>query len=224
MTHVPTGIPTRRGSRATGSCWPVVPARRRAEARRARLHDGTGGHEGPAATPAPVAAGKPLRAGETFADARDARGLHAVRARRRRHRRLPVLHARPELAEDAFLTGTRHPPGQPGRRAPRDPVPGAAGRRSPTREPTDDAAERRRAGPASAARASAVDAGESLDYAPWLGAWAPGGGRQVHRTRLRHPAGQGHPGGHAGALQPARRRASPTPARRGCGSPPATRS
>ena len=134
----------------------------------------------------------------------DARALHALGPHRRRHRRLPLLPARPEAGRGRLPHRGRRAPGQPGRRPPRDPVPGPArrGRRGRSR-PTRPA--RARAGPASAAPASARP-GESLDSAPWIGAWAPGWRRHRAPQGLRHPARRRHPGDHAGPLQPARRR------------------
>ena len=69
-------------------------------------------------------------------------GVHPVGAQRRRHRRLPLLPARPAgSTQDSFLTGAERAARQPRRRAPRDPVPGAArpGRRGAEAKDAADA-------------------------------------------------------------------------------------
>ena len=86
--------------------------------------EASAGHDGH--HDAAPAKAKPLRAGESRDDDRDARQLHPVGPLRRRHRRLPVLPARPRAREGHLADRHARAARQPGRRAPRDPVPGPA--------------------------------------------------------------------------------------------------
>ena len=115
-------------------------------------------------------------------------GVHAVGALRHRHRRLPLLPARPAPDAGRLHHRHQHPARQPRRRAPRDPVPGAARRRSPAAEAKD-----------------AADAGRGLDLlrrhrprtqrraaSTTRPGWAPGrraAREQVHGQGRRRAAG-----------------------------------
>ena len=108
----------------------------------------------------------------------------------------------PELARDAFLTGTNVLPGNP------DVVHHVILFRVPPAQ-LDAAQALDDAEPGQGWTCfgnTGFGEGPQLDDAPWLGAWAPGGEESVVSTGLRHPAGEGHPDRDAGALQPARRR------------------
>ncbi len=89
------------------------------EAARRATHDATGRGRAGAAQAA-------ARGGAAGHGA-DAGGLHAVGPHRRRHRRLPLLPARPEGAQRPVHHRLQHAAGQPRRGAPRHPVPRAAG-------------------------------------------------------------------------------------------------
>ena len=65
--------------------------------------------------------------GRAPADAGDAGAVHAVGAHGLRHRRLPLLPARPEAGRRRLDHRHQRAARQPGRRAPRHPVPGPAG-------------------------------------------------------------------------------------------------
>ena len=147
---------------------------------------------------------QPLRAGEKRLTLTMPDGVHALGPQRRRHRRLPLLPARP--APDARPLPDRHQRAarQPRRRPPRDPLPGRPDQVAEA-EAQGRAPSPARAGPASAAPACARRL-HQLDDANWLGAWAPGGKESVARAGygVRSPAGS--PDHHAGPLQPARRR------------------
>ena len=118
--------------------------------------------------------------------AADARGLHA--------RRRPPASAPTTTAASCSTRTSRRtrsspgfvPPGNPRRRAPRDPVPGPARARSPSRR----AAGCRHPGRGLdlLRRLRAARAAPSLDDAPWLGAWAPGRQRAGLRAGLRRGA------------------------------------
>ena len=152
-----------------------------------------------------AAAGAAARGG-AVPDPRGARrAVHAGRAVGRQGR-LPLLPARPAPGGRHLRHRHRRAAGQRRRRPPRDPVHG----RARTRWPRPRRTTRRRraaAGPASAAprcptgRPTAVRA---LDSAPWLAAWAPGGGEAVFGKGTGKFAREGQPGHPAGPLQPAR--------------------
>ena len=111
----------------------------------------------------------------------------AQSADRRRHRRLPLLPARPQLADDAFLTGTNVLPGNSEVvhhvilfRVPPEDVQSAA---------SVDAAEE---GPGwTCFGGSGIDNFTDVDDAQWLGAWAPGGRESVQRPGLGVPLDAG---------------------------------
>ncbi len=140
--------------------------------RRARLPSTRAGH---ATGPTKL---RPLRKGEERLHAHDARGLHALAAHGRRHRRLPLLPARPRARRRRVLTGTNVVPGSPDVvhhvilfRVPPDQVAEA--------EQTDADTD----GPGWTCFGGSGLEGDltNLDDASWLGAWAPGGTETVTR-------------------------------------------
>ena len=109
--------------------------------------------------------------------------------------------------------------GQPRRRAPRDPVPGPARRRS-TRPRQTDAATPGQGWTCFGDAGIGAAAANEIDDAPWLGAWAPGGSEQVYGQGFGERSRRGLTGRHAGALQPAGRQGARHAAPPSCGSTP----
>ena len=145
--------------------------------------EGPAGHGGHGASGEPVAQ-KPLRAGERFADLRmpEPYTPSAPTGVGTDDYRCFLLD--PELAEDAFLTGLDVLPGNPDVvhhvilfQVPPDKV--AAARA------TDEAAGGE--GWTCFGGSGVGSPGDSLDAAPWIGAWAPGGGGTVHRKGFGIP-------------------------------------
>ena len=143
------------------------------------------------------------RGGDAYDD-RHAGRLHAVRALRHRHRRLPVLPARPRARRGHLAHRHAGAARQPRRRAPRDPVPGPA------------AAGRRRRGQGRRRGGRGLDllrrhrARSLPERRPVLVDRRVGPGRQGvgHQARLRRTPARGQPDRDAGPLQPARRAAA----------------
>ena len=123
--------------------------------------------------------------GERRRDARDARALHAVGTHRLRHRRLPLLPARPEARPGRLAHRHQRAARQPRRRAPRHPVPGPAapGGSRPRQLDEESPGEGW-----TCFGGTGLDAFQGIDDAPWLGAWAPGGAESVHQRRVRRHA------------------------------------
>ncbi|MET1058803.1 MAG: hypothetical protein ABWX84_04370 [Nocardioides sp.] len=145
------------------------------------------GHGGHGATAEPVAQ-KPLRAGERFADLRmpEPYTPSAPTGVGTDDYRCFLLD--PELTEDAFLTGIDVLPGNPAVvhhvilfQAPPDEVENA--------RITDEVADGE--GWTCFGGSGLGGPGESLDSAPWIGAWAPGGGGTVHRKGYGIPLAAG---------------------------------
>jgi hypothetical protein len=154
-------------------------------------HDGTTGADagsgGHGATAEPVAQ-KPLRAGERFADVRmpEPYTPSAPTGVGTDDYRCFLLD--PGLTEDAFLTGIDVLPGNPGVvhhvilfQVPPDEVANARA--------TDETADGE--GWTCFGGSGVGGPGESLDSAPWIGAWAPGGGGTVHRKGFGIPLAAG---------------------------------
>ena len=135
------------------------------------------------------AAGGPAARGGALRHAPDAHGIHPEGAGGAGHRRLPLLPARPRPHRQVGRDGHQRPAGQPRRRAPRDPVPGA-GRQGGARPRRWTASRSARAGPVSVAPGWRARAPGS-NGAPWLGAWAPGGGERVLAPDLGMPVEAG---------------------------------
>ena len=145
---------------------------------------GHGGHGGDVV---PVAQ-KPLRAGETFADLRmpEPYTPSAPTGVGTDDYRCFLLD--PKLGENAFLTGVDVLPGNPAVvhhvilfQVPPDEVANA--------EATD--ATDKGEGWTCFGGSGVGGPGESLDSAPWIGAWAPGGGGTVHRKGFGVPLAAG---------------------------------
>ena len=152
-------------------------------------HAATGPRRNRARRPRPVAPAEPaaLRAGETMRTVTSP-VLYTPKAPTTGTDDYRCFLLDPQLASDAFVTGFDIAPGQPPRSCTtpsssacrRRPVAAAPRRRTPRAAAT--------AGPASAAPGCGRAARQRLDDAPWLGAWAPGGGENVLGRRGRHAA------------------------------------
>ena len=133
---------------------------------------------------------------------RDARRLHAVGAHGHRHRRLPLLPARPPPHRGRLPDRHVRQAGQRRRRPPRHLVHRAA--RTGGRGRGDG--RRRRPGEGwTCFGGSGLRDNDGLNSAPWLGAWAPGGKESMSAPGFGKPLRGRQPDHHAGPLQPARR-------------------
>ncbi len=147
--------------------------------------DGHGGHDG--GDTAAVAA-RPLRAGERFADLEMPRPYTPSAPTGVGTDDYRCFLLDPGLSADAFLTGIDVLPGNP------DVVHHVILFQVPPGEvaearATDEAAERE--GWTCFGGSGVGGPGESLDSAPWIGAWAPGGGGTVHRAGFGIPLAAG---------------------------------
>ena len=141
----------------------------------------------------------PLRDGEHRMTCR-CRRVHAVGADRQRHRRLPLLPARPRARRGRLADRQQRAARQPRRRAPRDPVPGHPGQVAEAEQKdaqTDDEGWTCFGGTGLAGEFA------NVDDATWLAAWAPGGDETKVRDGYGVRLEAGHPDRHAGPLQPA---------------------
>ena len=145
------------------------------------------GHEGHGTEAEPVAQ-KPLRAGETFADLRmpEPYTPSAPTGVGTDDYRCFLLD--PKLAEDAFLTGLDVLPGNPA----------VVHHVIMFLVPPEEVANARATDAATPGEgwtcfggSGLGGPGESLDSAPWIGAWAPGGGGTVHHKGFGIPLAAG---------------------------------
>jgi hypothetical protein len=145
------------------------------------------GHEGHGTEAEPVAQ-KPLRAGETFADLRmpEPYTPSAPTGVGTDDYRCFLLD--PKLADDAFLTGLDVLPGNPA----------VVHHVIMFQVPPEEVANARATDAATPGEgwtcfggSGLGGPGESLDSAPWIGAWAPGGGGTVHHKGFGVPLAAG---------------------------------
>src|SRR6478735_4455329 len=145
------------------------------------------GHAGHGAEVEPVAQ-KPLRAGETFADLRMPQPYTPSPPTGVGTDDYRCFLLDPKLTKDAFLTGVDVLPGNPA----------VVHHVIMFQVPPDKVAQAKQTDAATPGEGwtcfggSGIDSpGESLDSAPWIGAWAPGGGGTVHRKGFGVPLAAG---------------------------------